>query len=156
MKSAAWSDPEQWRSLCDGSNCPICLRGCPLDVIADFPTTWVSAGRVAPLPGYVCVVSKRHVVEPFELRPEEQSVFWAEVLTVAGALAALFRPLKMNYEIHGNVVPHLHVHLFPRYAGDPYDTGALRPHDAAFTRSDEELARMRETLQAASSLKRHS
>ena len=29
---------------------------------------------------------------------------------------------KMNYEVHGNTIPHLHMHFFPRYAGDPFET----------------------------------
>ena len=29
--------------------------------------------------------------------------------------------VKMNYEIHGNTLPHLHVHLFPRYRGDAFE-----------------------------------
>jgi diadenosine tetraphosphate (Ap4A) HIT family hydrolase len=95
------------------------------------------------------VVSKRHVVEPFELAPDEQSAFWLEALAVARALADLFQPVKMNYEIHGNTIPHLHVHLYPRSVGDPYDTGALRPRDATFTRTDEELARIAEAVRGA-------
>jgi len=27
---------------------------------------------------------------------------------------------RINYEIHGNTVPHLHVHLIPRYMDDPF------------------------------------
>ncbi|MGB6535125.1 MAG: hypothetical protein WBF58_04100 [Xanthobacteraceae bacterium] len=27
----------------------------------------------------------------------------------------------MNYEIHGNTIPHLHLHIFPRYRGDPFE-----------------------------------
>ena len=30
-----------------------------------------------------------------------------------------FRPRKLNYELLGNQVPHLHWHLFPRYESDP-------------------------------------
>lgn len=94
-------------------------------------------------------MSKRHVVEPYELPPDERALFWEEAMVVARALAALFEPVKMNYEIHGNVIPHLHLHLFPRYAGDPYGTGALRPHDSVFFRSEEELARIAATIRAA-------
>jgi diadenosine tetraphosphate (Ap4A) HIT family hydrolase len=118
-------------------------------VLAEFPGSWVGGGRAAALPGYVSVVCKRHVVEPYELPPAEQVGFWRETLTVARVLAGLFEPVKMNYEIHGNTIPHLHVHLYPRFVGDPYDTGALRPRDAAFTRTDAELARMAEALSEA-------
>ena len=30
-----------------------------------------------------------------------------------------YRPLKMNYEVLGNALPHLHTHLVPRYLDDP-------------------------------------
>lgn len=148
MDTRAWRDSERWRALCDGTGCPICLRGCPLDVIAEFPNTWVSAAREAPLPGYACVVSKLHVIEPFELPPEARTAFWEEGMTVAGVLADLFQPVKMNYEIHGNVVPHLHLHLYPRFLDDPYDTAALTSHSESFTRTDE-LSRMVRALAVA-------
>jgi diadenosine tetraphosphate (Ap4A) HIT family hydrolase len=38
---------------------------------------------------------------------------------VAQALARVFRPVKMNYELLGNLVPHIHWHLVPRLATDP-------------------------------------
>src|SRR5207302_3944918 len=34
-------------------------------------------------------------------------------------LATAFKPRKMNYEVLGNTVGHLHWHLFPRYEWDP-------------------------------------
>jgi diadenosine tetraphosphate (Ap4A) HIT family hydrolase len=123
--------------------CPICARGEPLDVIADLAATWATAGTEAPLPGYVCVVSKRHVGEPFELPPTELDAFWREAMLVARAVADLLRPVKMNYEIHGNTIPHLHMHLYPRFPGDP-GTGR-----GAFTRSPAELERLAAAISAA-------
>jgi diadenosine tetraphosphate (Ap4A) HIT family hydrolase len=35
--------------------------------------------------------------------------------------------VKLNWEIHGNTIPHLHAHLFPRYVGDRFEG---RPIDA--------------------------
>ena len=35
--------------------------------------------------------------------------------------------IEVNYEIHGNTVPHLHVHIFPRYIGDPFEGGPINP-----------------------------
>jgi len=108
--------------------------------VAELTASWVSAPAAAPLPGYACVVSKRHVVEPYELSPDERGLFWDDAMIVAQALASLYEPVKMNYEIHGNVVPHLHLHLFPRYDGDPYGTGVLRAKEDAFQRTEQELA----------------
>jgi diadenosine tetraphosphate (Ap4A) HIT family hydrolase len=38
---------------------------------------------------------------------------------VAGHLAEEFRAVKMNYELLGNQLPHIHWHLIPRLAQDP-------------------------------------
>jgi diadenosine tetraphosphate (Ap4A) HIT family hydrolase len=35
--------------------------------------------------------------------------------------------VKLNYEIHGNTLPHLHMHFFPRYAGDQFEGRAIEP-----------------------------
>jgi diadenosine tetraphosphate (Ap4A) HIT family hydrolase len=43
---------------------------------------------------------------------------------VARAVARAFAPRKLNYELLGNTVPHLHWHVLPRYADDP---NPLRP-----------------------------
>jgi diadenosine tetraphosphate (Ap4A) HIT family hydrolase len=70
--------------------------------------------------GYTVVVwHGRHVAEPTELTDAEAAGYWLEVLRVARALLAHYRPLKLNYETLGNAVPHLHTHLIPRYTSDP-------------------------------------
>jgi diadenosine tetraphosphate (Ap4A) HIT family hydrolase len=61
----------------------------------------------------------RHVVEPTELTDEETAAYWLEVVCVARALEQHFRPVKTNYDVLGNLLPHLHTHLMPRYADDP-------------------------------------
>ena len=49
---------------------------------------------------------------------------------VSRAVAAATGAVKLNYEIHGNTVPHLHVHLFPRYVGDAFEGGPIDPRAA--------------------------
>ena len=92
----------------------ICRAGQPLDVIAEFETCWATAGREGVLPGHVCVVARNHYNEPFEMPVAEQAKFWQEAMAIAGAVDRVMHPIKMNYEIHGNTLPHLHLHLFPR------------------------------------------
>jgi len=45
----------------------------------------------------------------------------------SAAIAAATDAVKLNYEIHGNTVPHLHVHIFPRYVGDPFEGTPIDP-----------------------------
>src|SRR3954470_2620666 len=134
-------------SSIEHTRCPICASGRPLDVIAELDATWVSAPRLAVLPGYACVVARRHVEEPFLLPDDEMVGFWRESMVVARAISTLLDPEKMNYEIHGNSIPHLHLHLFPRFAGDPYTGRPIDPSLASFVRSEDELERVRAALQ---------
>jgi diadenosine tetraphosphate (Ap4A) HIT family hydrolase len=70
--------------------------------------------------GYTIVVWRgRHVAEPTELSRDEAAAYWAEVLRVARAIEECMQPVKMNYNLLGNSVPHLHTHVIPRFAIDP-------------------------------------
>ena len=57
--------------------------------------------------------------ELHDLPPDVRSRFLEEMAQVAEAVFRAFAPLKLNYELLGNSVSHLHWHLFPRYADDP-------------------------------------
>lgn len=110
----------------------------------DLGSAWLTAPPAAALPGYVCLVAKRHVVEPFELNLSEGHAVWDALMAVARGVSEATAPVKLNYEIHGNTVPHLHVHIYPRFPGDPFEGRPIDPSGSApFQRSDEELDRMR-------------
>ena len=69
--------------------------------------------------GYSVVVWRgRHVAEPTELSREEAAQYWHELLEAGRRLERL-EPVKLNYELLGNSLPHLHTHVIPRYADDP-------------------------------------
>jgi diadenosine tetraphosphate (Ap4A) HIT family hydrolase len=136
-----WSeDPEQWRALCTREGCPWCQGSGPPeeDVIAETDNCWVTAPMDATLPGYVCVSTKSHAIEPYDLGDDARDAFFADAMAVARGLAKVTRPMKMNYEIHGNTIPHLHMHLFPRAADDPY-VGYVITSRVWFTRTPEQL-----------------
>ena len=137
---AAWSDPAEWAARRTPRGCPICRAGRPHDVLVELETCWVTGGNEAPLPGYVCVVARDHRNEPFEMQPTEQARFWQEAMSVAAAVARVVQPVKVNYEIHGNTLPHLHLHVFPRQVDDPFVGGPIDPRRTTCTRSDDELA----------------
>jgi diadenosine tetraphosphate (Ap4A) HIT family hydrolase len=67
----------------------------------------------------VVVWRGRHVAEPTELSEEEASRYWRDVLIAGRALEDVLRPVKLNYNLLGNSLPHLHTHIIPRYADDP-------------------------------------
>jgi diadenosine tetraphosphate (Ap4A) HIT family hydrolase len=70
--------------------------------------------------GYTIAIWRgRHVAEPTELAEDEAAAYWLEVVHVARALEEHFQPVKTNYDVLGNSLPHLHTHLVLRYADDP-------------------------------------
>lgn len=76
--------------------------------------------RRTTLPGYGTVVwNGRHVNEPTELTDEEASGFWREVLQAARAVEQYYKPIKLNILTYGNLTPHLHTYIMPRYPNDP-------------------------------------
>jgi diadenosine tetraphosphate (Ap4A) HIT family hydrolase len=69
--------------------------------------------------GWTILVLKRHATELFHLVPEERRQLMEEVTDTARALASILNPVKINYELLGNQLPHIHWHIIPRLAGDP-------------------------------------
>ena len=118
-------------------------------MLVPFRAGVATGAHRAPIRGYVCLVARRHVVEPFELPPLELKQFWQEAMTIGRALHDLFAPPKINYEIHGNSMPHLHMHIYPRSADDPYVGQSIDWH-ATVERSQSELARIRAAIEGQS------
>jgi diadenosine tetraphosphate (Ap4A) HIT family hydrolase len=77
--------------------------------------------------------------------------FMKEVQVAARALKEITGAFKINYEVHGNTVPHLHLHLFPRYVDDPFasvpiDTNRVEPPVYADGEFETFVIRMQEKL----------
>jgi len=125
---------EQWDALVRGEDCPLCrdlaagtAPNAFRHVIADLAVSqlWLAANQ--SVPGYCVLVHHRHVREPYDLPTEERAAYF-EDMTVAGhALEQAFGAVKMNFELLGNAVPHLHCHIKPRYYGDPAPGKPIHP-----------------------------
>jgi diadenosine tetraphosphate (Ap4A) HIT family hydrolase len=60
----------------------------------------------------------RHVADFTSLSPIELANYSEDIQTVGAIIERVFHPCHMNYLLLGNVVPHLHVHVVPRYLDD--------------------------------------
>jgi diadenosine tetraphosphate (Ap4A) HIT family hydrolase len=98
-----------------------------MDVIAILEASWVTMQEAAPVPGYVCLVSQTHAVDLHDLPEAAASAFMRDARKVSKAVASVTRAVKMNYEIHGNSIPHFHMHFFPRYRGDQFEGQPINP-----------------------------
>jgi diadenosine tetraphosphate (Ap4A) HIT family hydrolase len=87
--------------------------------IQELPSAMAALWHDQYYPGYTLVIAKSHATELYHLSEGESTQYCKDMLHVAKALATVLQPRKMNYELLGNTVAHLHWHLVPRYAWDP-------------------------------------
>ena len=71
-------------------------------------------------PGFLRVVLNAHIKEMTDLPPADQQALMRVVFAAEAALREVMRPGKVNLASLGNVVPHLHWHVIPRFADDPH------------------------------------
>lgn len=86
--------------------------------IVELEHCFVQLNRDQFFPGYTFVITREHVTELFHLDKQVRQGVVEEVNRVAKALAQVYQPAKMNYELLGNMVPHMHWHLVPRFTDD--------------------------------------
>ena len=105
--------------------CPFCTL--PLERIIDSNDLALVIRDGYPVsPGHALVIPKRHIGSWFEITQAEQQAL-LDLLTKAKAiLETEFKPDGYNIGINdgpnaGQTVPHLHMHLIPRYKGDQED-----------------------------------
>ncbi len=82
---------------------------------------FMDAGQVNP--GHVLVATKRQVETVMELTEAEAAHLFAIATRVAKVVQATFQPegmtlLQTNKPAGWQTVPHVHVHVLPRYAND--------------------------------------
>jgi len=111
--------PDDWEARKRGDACFFC---------GDLSVRSFHSGRAseailernAIATGHVAVVFRgRHVADFTSLSPGELSDYAQDIQAVALAIERVFRPCHVNYMLLGNIVPHLHVHVVPRYLDDP-------------------------------------
>jgi len=117
--------PADWNERVRGKDCPMCVEGRPDEIRG---TIRIATSKVSDAylvrndvgqRGYCVVIWRgRHVSDPTELSKDEASTYFDEVLRVARAVERLFKPIKMNLEMLGNSLPHLHTHVVPRHLDD--------------------------------------
>lgn len=85
---------------------------------------WQSAAcrvvRVADphYPGFCRVIWNEHVKEMTDLTAAQRQYLMAVVFGVEAMIRELFAPDKINLASFGNMTPHLHWHVIPRWRDD--------------------------------------
>ena len=86
----------------------------------------------AAYPGFCRVIWNAHVKEMSDLAAPERAHVHEAVHQVELALRGVMQPAKINLASLGNMVPHVHWHVIPRFVDDshfpkPVWTDAVRP-----------------------------
>jgi diadenosine tetraphosphate (Ap4A) HIT family hydrolase len=102
-----------------------CRDGTHAGFIAELESGFAVLGEHQFFRGYSVLLSKEPAIELHELSPAMCEVYLREMSQLARAVAQVVRPHKLNYECLGNVVHHLHFHVFPRQLTDPDPTAPV-------------------------------
>jgi diadenosine tetraphosphate (Ap4A) HIT family hydrolase len=78
----------------------------------------VTGDDAREFPGFCRVVWRNHVAEMSDLAVADRQHLMKVVFASESALRETMRPDKVNLASLGNVVPHLHWHVIPRWRGD--------------------------------------
>lgn len=98
--------------LCDSDGGLLLVKHDKYRVIA------VAGGDALSYPGFCRVVWNAHVREMSDLTDADRALLMNAVYRVEAALRLSLNPDKINLASLGNVTPHLHWHVIPRYLDD--------------------------------------
>ncbi len=105
--------------------CPFCTLAEPR-ILLRHPLAIVLRDGFPVSPGHTLIVPVRHVSSFFEATAEERTAMFTLLEEAKAALDEELHPDGYNLGINdgsaaGQTVPHLHLHLIPRYRGDRAD-----------------------------------
>lgn len=121
------------------TNCELCFSpgGDLLWHDAHCRVVRVTGSEATAFPGYCRVIWTAHLAEMTDLSATRAKHMMDIVLGVERALRGLLKPDKINLASLGNVVPHVHWHVIPRWKDDshfpapiwatPQRPGVMRP-----------------------------
>jgi diadenosine tetraphosphate (Ap4A) HIT family hydrolase len=110
------------------TNCVLCKEELKLD---EGQLIWcgddckVILVNDADLPGFCRLIWNRHVIEMTDLTYAEREHLMALVFAVEEVIRHVMQPDKINLAALGNMVPHIHWHVIPRYKDDAYFPGSV-------------------------------
>ena len=105
--------------------CPFCVLD-PARILAEDEFTVVYKDGFPVSPGHTVIIPKRHFPTLFDATQEERTALLTALDQAKTLLDEQHRPDGYNIGINhgpagGQSVPHLHIHLIPRYLGDKED-----------------------------------
>ena len=100
-------------------------------------------------PGFCRVILKRHATEMSDLGEGERDGLMAVVFAVESAVRETMQAHKMNLASLGNMTPHVHWHVVPRFRDDRHYPGPIWASPQRDSAVPPERAQRAESLGAA-------
>ncbi|MGI9142861.1 MAG: HIT family protein [Fluviibacter sp.] len=100
-------------------NCPLCQTDGE-DILFNNALYRIVAVNDPAWPGFCRVIMNRHAAEMTDLPIEDRSAIMKAVCVTETILRDLMHPDKINLASLGNVVPHVHWHIIPRWKEDSH------------------------------------
>lgn len=107
------------------AHCPLCQPEVTEDVLWSDAFCRVIRVDDDDYPGFCRVIVNDHVREMTDLQVADRHRLMDVVFTVEAVLREALNPTKINLASLGNVVPHLHWHVIPRFAEDRHFPDAI-------------------------------
>ena len=107
------------------THCPFC-QIVPARIVRENALAFVIRDRFPVSPGHTLIIPRRHVGSFFDISDAERASMHYLLTEAQRDLDAEFHPDGYNLGINdgpaaGQTVPHLHLHLIPRFRGDCTD-----------------------------------
>jgi diadenosine tetraphosphate (Ap4A) HIT family hydrolase len=105
--------------------CPFCQLSSER-IIAQNEHAFVIRDAFPVSPGHTLIIPRQHIASFFETTAEEKTALLKLLNEAKAGIESEYKPASYNIGINdgaaaGQTVPHLHIHLIPRYEGDVED-----------------------------------
>jgi ATP adenylyltransferase len=114
------------------NDCPFCTPASDRELVTESAMVYAIFDKYPVAKGHTLIIPKQHVTNYFDLSDRAKTACWMVVDRVKILLTQNFQPDGFNLGINigsaaGQTVPHVHIHLIPRYTGDVNNpTGGIR------------------------------
>jgi len=107
----------------ENPECPFCNPDLDRELIVESATAYAIYDKFPVSAGHALIIPKKHCANYFDLTFKEQAACIFMLNKVKEIISAKFNPDGFNVGINvseaaGQTVPHVHIHLIPRYKGD--------------------------------------
>jgi diadenosine tetraphosphate (Ap4A) HIT family hydrolase len=113
----------EWDAKVRGEQCPLCApraeSNAEWDFVAKLSQASLYLAKNQTYTGQcILIFDPRHAARPDELSPREWTELSADLYAASNAVVRAVRADHVNVASLGNVVPHVHWHVVPRFFGD--------------------------------------